>query len=471
LMDTENIIPNEILIKDKNRSFHGKIVRIAVFTSNKVIHVKSPEQEDFYLIFYRNHFIYGNKLSTVEPNSFIDKVFHDGLKLESTHPILPAILPKQSVSIPNRNKLFSHLQISFSPQELVEIAVTLDSFFEKDYLVKVIDQIYFHYKRNGKFMKAFQILQILYAFMPQLKSAKDRLTSLEFNSYHHFYQSKDLSSIFEKDPLYVERYCWNNRHTEDTRLFLEKILSSKGYLPEIILLWFEKVRGKQGAESIEKYTRIAQKFVSPKEWMSILVHEKVNPFHELQDSKSVISELVSEGKEQTAALYLMTFVDDLPAPYIAILKNLWGRLDSQFVLSHLEEFTKLLQKHVLEDNQELFEEQIYQLIVNMLKEFDLKTVYDKLLPLQKELPNSDQILKLNKMLPLLEDPDRMMELGSYYADFKQYDQAIDCYYWEMELKPKDPLPVWNLSKMYQFKGMAEEAAGYQKVYAQLKNAQ
>jgi tetratricopeptide (TPR) repeat protein len=75
------------------------------------------------------------------------------------------------------------------------------------------------------------------------------------------------------------------------------------------------------------------------------------------------------------------------------------------------------------------------------------------------------------MVAMLEDPDHMMELGDHYVEFKQYDQAIDCYFWEMELNPQDPEPVWKICKMYQQKGMLKEAAEYQKVFSQLKSAQ
>ena len=64
----------------------------------------------------------------------------------------------------------------------------------------------------------------------------------------------------------------------------------------------------------------------------------------------------------------------------------------------------------------------------------------------------------------------MMELGQYYAEFKRYDDAIECFSWEMELHPDDSLPVYQLSKMYQHKGMIEEAKAYQQVYTQLKTA-
>ena len=49
------------------------------------------------------------------------------------------------------------------------IATTLDSFFEKEQLIKIIDNIYFHFRRNGNFMKSFQVVQILPDFSPDFE--------------------------------------------------------------------------------------------------------------------------------------------------------------------------------------------------------------------------------------------------------------------------------------------------------------
>jgi tetratricopeptide (TPR) repeat protein len=117
------------------------------------------------------------------------------------------------------------------------------------------------------------------------------------------------------------------------------------------------------------------------------------------------------------------------------------------------------------------EQRISDLASNLLKEYDLKTVQEKLSPVQTLQPDSTVIRKINEMIKLVEDPDRMMELGDLYSEFNQYDKAIDCFFWEMELEPQDPLPVRKISKMYQNKGLLSEAATYQKIYTQLKSNQ
>ncbi|WML48586.1 hypothetical protein RCG23_00045 [Neobacillus sp. PS3-34] len=462
------IMPTEISIKDKKNIVKGHVNRAAIFARTKVFEVITAENESFYLIYYKNSLVYGDKLSKVEAGSFIDTAFHEGIVIEAPHPILTALIPNHSVSIPNKNKLFSQLQIHYPLDEMAYIATTLDAFFEKYELIKIIDRVYFDYRRNGSFIKAFQVIRMLNDFAPDFKSAKERFNSQEYNSYHDFYQSSSLASILKKDPLFVEHHCFQNRTHPEKRIFLENILRKQTCLAELLLLWLEKV---QNTEPLDKYTDLALKFVTMKEWIFILGQMKINPYRQLPEAKPVIEKMVQEGKYETSALYLLQFIHDLPASYDPILTKVWENLSAGFVVSQLDDFLFMFQQPVHEEHTSQSEQKLFQLTVILLKEHDLKTVIEKLYPIQKLLPQSLVIQKVNKMLEMAEDPDRMMELGDYYAEFRQYDKAIDCYSWEMELQPQNPIPVKKISKMYQQKGMAEEAATYQKVYDQLKSNQ
>ncbi|PGY15984.1 M48 family metallopeptidase [Bacillus sp. AFS031507] len=469
-MDNKLIMPTEMSIKDKKHNVKGNIIRAAVFTRSKVIEVMTADQERYYLIYYKNSLIYGEKLDRIEEGTFIDKAFHEGIIIESPHPLLSALIPLVNVTIPNKNNLFSQLQIHYSLQEMVYILTTLDSFFQKEQLIKIIDKVFYHFRRNGKFMKSFQIIQMLADFAPTLKSAQERLASLEFSSYNHFYHSSSLPVIQMKDPLYVELYCFKNRTNPDERILLEEIVSKQDDLVEL-LLWLENAGKSKEAKSIEKYTSIALRFVTMEEWMLILAQLNINPFHVLPDSKSIIKKMLKDGNYEKAALCILDFIDDMPASYDAILLLIWENSDPSFVIEHLDEFIKLLQHLPHAEKTRQFEQKVFQFAEILLKEHDLKTVHEKLIPIQKVIPDLDVIRKISEMVNLLEDPDRMMELGDYYAEFKQFDQAIDCFFWEMELQPQNPSPVRKISKMYQSKGMVKEASAYQKLFAQLKSNQ
>jgi hypothetical protein len=464
-MNKEQIIPTEILIKDKKTSIKGYVTRVAVFAGSKVIHVKTTGTDDFYLLYFNHTFVFGDYLKEVKDSSFIGKVFCKGLVIDASHPLISAFIPNQTVNIPNRNKVFSQLLSHFTPQETAYIVTCLDSFFDKEQLIKFIEQIYFEFRRNGKFLKAFQVLQISKEFIPHFN---ERLTSREFHSYDNFYQTSDLRSIFHKDPLYAELFCYKNRTNQENFTHLIEILKTKENYAELILLWLEGKKNYQPVDTIEQITPFALKFITMKEWIVVLGHEKINSFHELPNAKKIIEDMLDNGEYEKAALSLFHFMNDLPPTYHLILQRLWKNLKVDFLVTNLEYFISIFQKQENEEYQS--EEQIYLLIVRMLKGFDLKTVYEKLEPLRMAQHQSIFLRKLTKMVRLLEDPDHMMELGDDFAEFKQYDHAIDCYSWEMELKPMDPNPVWKISKMYQHLGMVKEASEYQRFYSQLKNA-
>ncbi|WML46360.1 hypothetical protein [Neobacillus sp. PS3-40] len=465
------IMPTEITIKDKKKMVKGTVIRAAIFARSKVIDVLTTENERFYFIYYKNSLIYGDKLDLVEDGSFIKKAFHEGIVIESPHPILTALIPNLSVSIPNKNKLFSQLQTHYSLQELAHIATTLDSFFEHNQLIKIIDNIFFHYRREGNFSMSFQIIQILNGFAPTLKSAKERLNSQEFYSYHDFYKSSSLPSILKKDPLYVELHCFKNRSNPDEHALLEEILAKQNGSVELLLLWLEKVEQVQKVEFVEKYTEIALQLVTMREWILILEKVKINPYLVLPDANEMIEKMIQQGNYEEAAEYLLNFIHDLPSSYDEILNKIWENLNAAFLVAHLDHFIFMLEQLVHKGNTKQSEQRMFQLVVILLEEHGLEAVYERLLPIQKLLSHSGVMRKVHKMVELLEDPDRMMELGDYYAEFNQFDKAIDCFFWEMELQPQDPSPAQKISKMYQHKGMVNEAADYQKVYIQLKSNQ
>jgi tetratricopeptide (TPR) repeat protein len=467
-MDKKPMMPTEISIKDKKHNVKGTILRAAIFARSKVFEVITDDQERYYLHYYKNSLIFGGKLDRVEEGTFIDKVFHEGIMIESPHSILCALIPQVTIIIPNKSNLFSQLQLHYSPQEMVYILTTLDSFFERELLIKTIDNVYFDFRRNGKFLKSFQVIQMLLEFSPGLKSAKERVASHEYSSYHHFYQSSSLPEILQKDPLYVELYCFKNRSNPDERILLEEIISKQDSVDEL-LLWLETAEKLKETKSIEKYTGIALRLVTMEEWMLILGKININPFQVLPDSKGAIQKILQTGNYEKAALCLLNFIDDLPASYDAILRLIWEKYDPNFVIAHFDEFIKLLQHLPHAEKTKQLEQKAFQFAEILLKEYDLKTVHEKLIPIQKVIPDLEVSRKISKMVELLEDPDRMMELGDYYAEFKQFDQAIDCFFWEMELQPQNPSPVWKISKMYQSKGMINEASAYQKIFAQLKN--
>lgn len=470
-MNNELIMPIEISIKEKKKQAKGKVLRAVVYSRFTILEAETESNENYHLIYYKNSVIYGEKLDQVEKGTFIDQASKMGIILHADHPFLSAIIPSDAATIPNKNTLFSHLQNQYSLPEVAYIATTLDSFFSKEQLTKMIFKIFYHYRRNGNFFKAFQIIQMITDFDPDSSSAREIKNSLEFYSNKAFYTSSPLATIQQKDPLYVETYCFKNRFELDEHKILEDILTKQDSFVNIILLWLEQVEKLSKVDSLETYTTIALQFMPLEKWILTLGYMNINPFQKLPQTKSMIDKLIKEKHYETAALYVLNFLDTLPNTYEDTLQTLWEHLDTTFIATHVDTFILLIQRLAFKDDEHQSDEKLIQLIAKLLETYNLKTVHEKLLPIQKSVPNSPVIEKMNRMITLLEDPDHMMELGQYYAEFKQYDEAIECFSWEMELHPYDPTPVSHLSKMYQNKGMVHEATAYHQLYTQLKENQ
>ena len=466
-MNNELIVPIEMSIKDKKKLSKGKVLQAVIFSRCRMIEVQSSLTENYYLIYYKNNLVYGEKLEKVEKDSYIDKIRKMGIVLHSDHPFLSAIIPSETATIPNKNKLFSQLQNHYSLQEVAYIATTLDSFFTKNQLTNVIYKIFYHYRRNGNYMQAFQIIKILTNFDPDLNSAREIKNSLEFYSYMEFYTSSSLSTIQQKDSLFVEWYCFKHRSQPDERKLLVDIWKKQDSFMDIVILWMEKVERSSKVASVETYTKMALQFISMENWVVTLDYLHINPFQVLPETKTMIDNMLQEEQYETAALYLLNFLNALPETYEEILHILWEQLDTSFIAKHLDTFLVMIKQLVQEEGAQS-EQRLLQLIGKLLKTYDLKEVHEKLLPIQTSAPHSPVFQKINKMLTLLDDPDQMMELGQYYAEFKRYDEAIECFSWEMELYPDDPTPVSQLSKMYQNKGMVNEAFAYHQIYASMK---
>ncbi|SMQ77902.1 hypothetical protein SAMN05444673_3131 [Bacillus sp. OV166] len=74
-MNKEIMLPTELSIKDRKNMVKGNVNRTALFARTKVIDVITADNERFYLIYYKNSLIYGDKLDKVEEESFINKHF------------------------------------------------------------------------------------------------------------------------------------------------------------------------------------------------------------------------------------------------------------------------------------------------------------------------------------------------------------------------------------------------------------
>ncbi|MBB6453546.1 tetratricopeptide (TPR) repeat protein [Salirhabdus euzebyi] len=452
-------------VKEKKQVLEGEVKRIALFFRSKIVEIDAGG-ESFYLVYYKDVFVHGEKLRNFKEHSFIQNSFQTGIVFESPHPMLSNLIPKNSVAIQHKNKLFEKLHSQYSLQEITYIAITLHDFFEKEELDTVISDIFFHYRRSGNLLKSYQILLLLHEFAPHLKIANESLRSLEYKNYHKYYHSSDLLAIHKKDPFYVELQCFSNRFISENREILQNILREKENSIALLILWIESCEKAVMQETVDQYNSVALKIFTLEQWINILNKLRMNPFQAMPEAKSFIKVLTQKQEYEKAAMMILPHQHELPNSYKPFVSDIWSNVSSSFLVSHIEKCIQVI-PHVFEQNEKSLEQLLHRLVVQMLQESEVEEVQEKLLPLKKKMVKSLVLNKVDKMVKMSQDLDSMMELGNYFEEFQQYDKAIECFSWEMELFPDDPKPVWKMIKMYQQKGMTDQVQAFQKIYSQL----
>ncbi|MGA9226604.1 MAG: hypothetical protein WB217_09735, partial [Mesobacillus sp.] len=339
-MNSDLTMPTKISFKSNRVMVNGEVVRTAIFARFMVAEVQTELNGTYYLIFYKNALIYGEQLEKVEKDSFIDKVLNEGIVLDKKHPLLPVLLPATALTIPAKNKLFNHLQRDYSLLEIPCIAAALDSFFSPEQLTKQIENIFFHYRRNGSFFKAFQSIHFLSDLSPSMEKLNDLLHSREYSSYSSFYSTSSLSAIQKKDPLFAEFHCFTNRKNTEHFQMLESLLNSEERYAEGLLVWMDDKRNHT-SESVKRQTELALKYIPLENWILVLSYAKINPYKWVSDARTFIEGLMREGQYEKAAVYLFPFIEDLPPEYHQVLNEIWKHVDAEFVSSNLDEFMLL----------------------------------------------------------------------------------------------------------------------------------
>jgi len=105
----------------------------------------------------------------------------------------------------------------------------------------------------------------------------------------------------------------------------------------------------------------------------------------------------------------------------------------------------------------------------LLRQHSLPDIHKWLQPiqLQGELPI---VKKVNEMIVLMNDSDQQLKLGIHYFELKQYEQAIECFNWEMELHPNQLEPIQWLAKTYRKLGKLEEVKTYDTLMSQIQRS-
>jgi len=102
-------------------------------------------------------------------------------------------------------------------------------------------------------------------------------------------------------------------------------------------------------------------------------------------------------------------------------------------------------------------------VIALLKTHEINFINEWLQPFKDNFKSLPIFKKTDTIQQLSNDLDQMQTLGELYYEFSQFEKAIECFSWEMELKPTDPKPIQWIAKLYRERGMIYEADTYRQL--------
>lgn len=450
---------NQVILYEHKEQITLRITRMNVYLRSKIIEAWDSEGQVYYLFFYKNTFLTAVKAKRLKLGSFIEDSFKKGISFEPPHPIIQKIVyGTQPFKVPHSKQLLKRLHNHFSLYEKAFILTFFESFFPKKELFKHIQEIYYDFRRNGQMFASYQIIRILQEFAPKNSWAKQTANLIEYTKYSSLYREFS-NELHSKDVISAEKLLYNMKERSNDLELLENSLLADGCILDAAALAIESflTTPKKGnyqtllarlhmVFSEEEVCEILSDLSSKRPDFPMLQKDLLERLLNLQRYEE-ITKLIAEGDFPPSSLShkaLNSIVDLIlfEAPGI-----------------HYEKLNTFLIPLVHSDPEKA-EKAIAKCVALLMKEYDIDYVENWMTPIKATNPSLSIFEKVERLKSFKDDPDKQLDLGKLYYEFKLYDQALDCFSWEMELDATNPKPVEWLAKIYKEMGLEHESQAY-----------
>ncbi|WP_163539543.1 tetratricopeptide repeat protein [Gracilibacillus sp. YIM 98692] len=431
------------------------VQHLTVYKQAKIIEAIDRKHQYYTIIFYKNDYINCKKTTVLKRFSFLAKAFQYGFTYPADHPLTKALLSEnKTYRITSTNQMFQKLKDKFAPIEMLYIISMFDNFLEEKKIRGLCKTVFYQYRRNGQLQKAFRTIINYREIRPHDTFAKDMIHHMDFSKYKASYKDLDQLTQSWSDPLYLESICSDLNHAHQHMQSLRsQFIKENRQFDELALLHMIYDSGIDINSSIlVRLDKIAQSIITEEVqkdlWASLLPNTShtefmIDKLSELNGYKQLIHFFVHNEE-----------IDPYTLPY---LEKAIVDAKGNDLLPYTEKlFTKLT--NYFHHNHSQLEKVMHITIKKLLPHMSLSEM-TQFIP-SMEVPITQ---KLRKMETLTENPDKQMELGEIYFDLEQYDKAIQCFEWEMELNPNDLKPLQYLYKSYLKKDDKEQANIYKKL--------
>ncbi|TFD92868.1 hypothetical protein [Jeotgalibacillus sp. R-1-5s-1] len=421
--------PQRFYLKEKDQTVHTMTpVRLAIHVPCSIIEATNDDGQLYHLYFDDRQFLAAKKVSRSRLGSYTEKAFTQGIVFLYPHPLSDLLVQPES-TILNRSftSLLQVLQHQKDPVKTAELFSCFDGLIKGEKLFKVIRDCFYECKREGKFKKADAILQLMKDMFPD----------------HEWVMALRMK---QQDSSASRIHQWRRRE------------AASFSMPYLLAMKEEQYRKQPSPETFNTlltYCKLSLTSLQQQQVFDSLLYAGFE-----EPAKELYRQFVKSEKYHEA---FHTLISYRFTPSGADRRALLMMLEQPDVMKDMpiekicERLAPLLQHHPDELN---------LLLISCLShqyEKDFQKVLQYMEPV-KRLGLSLQVYKDIELLSMIaEDPEQQSLAGELYERIGYYQDALECYSYEMELNPESRGPVEKISNMYLIMGQAEEA----KVYRQL----
>ncbi|MEC5269555.1 hypothetical protein P9G49_10820 [Heyndrickxia coagulans] len=455
----------QLTITDRKRVIRADIERMAVFLQGKFVEATGDDGRLWYVIFYKDHYLNAVPAAKIKRQSAVAQAFRDCIVLEPPHPLIDLLFqPGCSFKTVHFAQLTGKMEKLFPPLEAAWIATFFESFVPKRKLFEYIQSIFYEYRRNGQLLQCARILRILKDFAPKQSWVKQMSRDLNLIKYDKLFQSYS-PELIRKDPLYAEKLLYEKMPDTDAFAKLCSLLRAQNRWADEIALSLEQMEAAPSDAGYKALLERLEAHFEQAEKMAILenLYARIRQFEPLQQD---LLKFYIETKQLEKMIPMMLEEQiQLSAKQAEKVENMlesWSP-DGHTDVETLNRLAPLFSGHPAQA-----EKFAAKCISYLLQHRDTSYIMEWLLPFKKAAGHLPAIRKVEQMHQMADDPDKQSLLGELYFEFGQYDKALDCFSWEMELRENDPTPVKWLSKIYHELGMQAESNAYRNLYIDME---
>ncbi|QHS23672.1 hypothetical protein GWK91_12230 [Virgibacillus sp. MSP4-1] len=458
-----------ITVQHQKQTHDLEVRRMALYQQSKIIEA-NDDKTTYYLFFYKDHYLTYVKSPQVKTDSFADRAFTSGIVYSAQHPLTTAFLSSEkSFRKHSFEALFRKMEQKYTPCETGLIAAFFDSFIEKEELVSYLKELFYRYRRNGQTFLSYRIIRILLDVHPNHTWVQDFAKKMEFQTYAEWYDHPDRD-LFQKDPLFAEKVYFHNLQDDSYFDALSTLLKQEDRLTDLLAITIYKFSKNPTEPHYHKLYSMLDEYLT-KEQITDVLQCLLATTGDFQPITKDLIKLSSTLSMPHKMINMMTnHALTIPETEVPLVESVLDQIHVQSREIDVKQLNQFLPSLYQSDSIRL-EKLLNKCVNQLLLDHDIAYVAKWAEPFKNTHPELPILRKINQMLEIENDPDQQQLLGELYFQFEHFQQAIECFSFEMELKEDDPKPVKWLSKVYQEMGLQDESKAYQQLYKNIqKNA-